>query len=134
MMQIDYMKISYKEDVHICCTNFVKKIERNLYETINRWKTYGKQFFSKDHEVWDVGLRPIGHSQYPSEARTYYTSKKKETFRRQPFLQYLVFISNFKVLWKQSFFIRCPPATCSMWILFHFCCKVCITNINIFFA
>jgi hypothetical protein len=24
-MQIDYLKISYKKNVHICCTNFVKK-------------------------------------------------------------------------------------------------------------
>jgi hypothetical protein len=25
IMHIDYVKISCKEDVHICCTNFVKK-------------------------------------------------------------------------------------------------------------
>jgi hypothetical protein len=24
-MKIDYVKISYKEDVHICCTNIAKK-------------------------------------------------------------------------------------------------------------
>jgi hypothetical protein len=33
MMQIDYAKISCKEDVHICCTNFAKKIEQNSNET-----------------------------------------------------------------------------------------------------
>jgi hypothetical protein len=32
IMQIDYVKISYKEDVHICHTNFAKKIEQNLHE------------------------------------------------------------------------------------------------------
>jgi hypothetical protein len=47
-MQIDYVKISYKEDVHICRTNFAKKIERNSHKTTSRWKTYGKQLFSKD--------------------------------------------------------------------------------------
>jgi hypothetical protein len=33
IMQIDYVKISRKEDVHICHTNFAKKMERNLHET-----------------------------------------------------------------------------------------------------
>jgi hypothetical protein len=42
MMQIDYVKISCKEDVHICHTNFAKKIERNSHETTSQWKTYGK--------------------------------------------------------------------------------------------
>jgi hypothetical protein len=51
IMQIDYVKISCKEDVHICCTNFAKKMERNLYETPSLWKTYGKQLFSEDLEV-----------------------------------------------------------------------------------
>jgi hypothetical protein len=41
-MQIDYVKISCKEGVHICYTNFTKKMERNLHETTSRWKTYGK--------------------------------------------------------------------------------------------
>jgi hypothetical protein len=56
-MQINYMKISYKEDVHICHTNFVKKMERNLHETTSRWKRYRKQSFSEDLEVRDVWKR-----------------------------------------------------------------------------
>jgi hypothetical protein len=55
-MQIDYVKISCKEVVHICRTNFVKEMERNLHETTSRWKTYGKRLFSEDLEVRDVGL------------------------------------------------------------------------------
>jgi hypothetical protein len=42
IMQIDYVKISCKEDVHICHTNFAKEMEQNLHETTSRWKTYGK--------------------------------------------------------------------------------------------
>jgi hypothetical protein len=53
-MQIDYVKISYKEDVYICHTNFAKKMERNLHETTSRWITYGKRLFFKDLEVRDV--------------------------------------------------------------------------------
>ena len=53
-MQIDYVKISYKEDFNICHTNFVKKMERNLHETTSRWKTYGKWLLSEDLEVWDA--------------------------------------------------------------------------------
>jgi hypothetical protein len=34
IMQIDYVKISCKEDVHICRTNFAKQMERNLYEQL----------------------------------------------------------------------------------------------------
>jgi hypothetical protein len=49
-MQIDYMKISCKEDVHICRA---KQMERNLHETTSRWKTYGKRLFSEDLEVQD---------------------------------------------------------------------------------
>jgi hypothetical protein len=41
-MQIDYLQISYKGDVHICRPIFAKKMERNLHETTNGWKTYGK--------------------------------------------------------------------------------------------
>jgi hypothetical protein len=52
-MQIDYMKISCKEDVHIRHTNFAKKIERNLHETTSRCKTYGKRLFSEDLDVRD---------------------------------------------------------------------------------
>jgi hypothetical protein len=48
------MKISCKEDVPICQTNFAKKMERNLHETTIRWKTYGKRLFSEDLEVRDV--------------------------------------------------------------------------------
>jgi hypothetical protein len=29
-------------------------MERNLHETTNRWKTYGKRLFSEDLEVRDV--------------------------------------------------------------------------------
>jgi hypothetical protein len=53
-MQIDYVKISCKEDVHICHTNFAKKMEQNSCETTSQWKTYGKRLFSKDLEVQDV--------------------------------------------------------------------------------
>jgi hypothetical protein len=45
-----------------------------------------------------------------------------------------IFISNFKVLRKQSFSICFPPANCFMQISFHMFCKVCTTNMNIFFA
>jgi hypothetical protein len=54
IMQIDYMKISCKEDVPICPTNFAKKMERNLHKTTSWWKTYGKRLFSEDLEVRDV--------------------------------------------------------------------------------
>jgi hypothetical protein len=50
-MQIDYVKISYKEDVHMCGTNFAKQMERNLYEITSWWKIYGKPLFSEDLEV-----------------------------------------------------------------------------------
>jgi hypothetical protein len=53
-MQIDYMKISCKEDVHICCIDFVKKMEQRLLEITSRWKTYGKRLFFEDLEVRDV--------------------------------------------------------------------------------
>jgi hypothetical protein len=53
IMQIDYVKISCKEDVHICCTYFAKKIEQNSHETISQWKMYGKRLFFKDLEVQD---------------------------------------------------------------------------------
>jgi hypothetical protein len=52
-MQIDYVKISCKEDVHIYDTNFAKKMERNLHERTSHWKRYGKWLFSEDLEVWD---------------------------------------------------------------------------------
>jgi hypothetical protein len=52
-MKIDYVKISCKEDVHICHTNFAKEMERNLHETTSRWKTYGKRLFFEDLEVRD---------------------------------------------------------------------------------
>jgi hypothetical protein len=45
--------MSCNKDVHICHTNFAKRMEQNLYETTSRWKTYGKQLFSKDLEVQD---------------------------------------------------------------------------------
>jgi hypothetical protein len=56
-MQIDYVKISCKGDVHICRTNFAKKMELNLHETTSWWKTYGKQLFSENLEVRDVGFK-----------------------------------------------------------------------------
>jgi hypothetical protein len=56
IMQIDYVKISCKNDVHICHTNLAKQMEQNLHETTSRWKTYGKWLFSKDLEVQDVVL------------------------------------------------------------------------------
>jgi hypothetical protein len=52
-MQIDYVKISCKEDVHICRTNFAKKMERNSHERTSRWKMYGKRLFFEDLEVRD---------------------------------------------------------------------------------
>jgi hypothetical protein len=51
MMQIDYVKISCKEDVHICCTNFAKRMEQNLHETTSRWIMCGKQFLFEDLEL-----------------------------------------------------------------------------------
>jgi hypothetical protein len=63
-MQMDYVKISFKEDLHICHTNFAKKMERNLHETTSRWKTYGKRLFFKNLEVWDgriQGPKSNGH-------------------------------------------------------------------------
>jgi hypothetical protein len=55
-MQIDYVKISCKKDVHIYCTNFAKEMEWNSNETTSRQKTYGKWLFSEDLEVRDVGF------------------------------------------------------------------------------
>jgi hypothetical protein len=52
-MQIDYVKISCKEDVHICRTNFAKQMEQNLHESTSQWKTYEKRLFSEDLEVRD---------------------------------------------------------------------------------
>jgi hypothetical protein len=54
-MQIDYVKISCKKDVHTCHTNFGKKMDQNLHETTSSWITYGKRLFSEDLEVRDVG-------------------------------------------------------------------------------
>jgi hypothetical protein len=51
IMQIDYVKISCKKDVHICRTNFSKEMEQNLHETTSQWEMYRK--FSKDLEVQD---------------------------------------------------------------------------------
>ena len=51
IMQIDYVKISCKEDVHICRTNFAKNMEQNLYERTSQQKMYGKQLFLEDLEV-----------------------------------------------------------------------------------
>jgi hypothetical protein len=51
------VKISCKEDAHICHTNFAKKMERNLHETTSWWKTCGKQLSSKDLTVRDACLK-----------------------------------------------------------------------------
>jgi hypothetical protein len=56
IMQIDYVKVSCKEDVHICRTNVARKMEQNLHETTSWWKTYGKRLFSEDLEVRDEAL------------------------------------------------------------------------------
>jgi hypothetical protein len=53
-MQIDYVKISCKEDVHICRTNFAKKMEQNSHERTSWWKMYGKQLFFEDLEDRDA--------------------------------------------------------------------------------
>jgi hypothetical protein len=42
-MHIDYAKISCKEDVHICCTNFAKQMEQNLHVTTSEWKNIWKR-------------------------------------------------------------------------------------------
>jgi hypothetical protein len=54
IMQINYVKISCKEDVHICRTNFTKQMEWNSHERTNQWKMYGKRLFFEDLEVRDV--------------------------------------------------------------------------------
>jgi hypothetical protein len=56
IIQIDYVKISYKEDVHICRTNFAKKMECNSHERTSRWKMYGKRLFFEHLEVRDVAI------------------------------------------------------------------------------
>jgi hypothetical protein len=53
-MQIDSVKIPCKEDVHICHTNFAKKMERNSHERTSLWKMYGKRLFFEDLEVQDA--------------------------------------------------------------------------------
>jgi hypothetical protein len=70
IMQIDYVKISCKEDVHICHTNFAKKMERNLHETTSLWKTYGKWLFSKDLEGRDVRCNTWKHMENDYFPRT----------------------------------------------------------------
>jgi hypothetical protein len=52
-MQIDYVKLSCKEDVHNCHTKFAKQMEQNLHETSSGWKMYEKRLFSEDLEVRD---------------------------------------------------------------------------------
>jgi hypothetical protein len=61
------VKISCKEDVHICRTNFVKQMERNLHETTSQWKTYGKCMFSEDLEVRDVCNMRANYNIIPSK-------------------------------------------------------------------
>jgi hypothetical protein len=43
----------------------------------------------------------------------------------------MLHILNFKVLGKQLFSIYFPPAGCSLWISFHFFCKVCTVIVSI---
>jgi hypothetical protein len=62
-MQIDYVKISCKKDVHICHTNFAKKMERNLPETTSRWKNIWKTIFFRgpwSSRWWDLEVRDDG--------------------------------------------------------------------------
>jgi hypothetical protein len=42
-MQINNVKISCKEDVHIYCTDFIKDMKLNSQETTSLWKTYRKR-------------------------------------------------------------------------------------------
>jgi hypothetical protein len=56
-MQIDYVKISCKEDVHICRTIFAKQMEQNLHGTTSWWKTYGKWLLTEDLEVRDEVMK-----------------------------------------------------------------------------
>ena len=59
IMQIEYVKISCKEDVHIYCANFTKNVERNSHETTSWWKIYGIFLFFKDFEVQDDIIFPL---------------------------------------------------------------------------
>jgi hypothetical protein len=45
------VKILCKEDVHICHTNFAKRMNRNSHETTSQSKTYGNRLFFEDLEV-----------------------------------------------------------------------------------
>jgi hypothetical protein len=47
VMQIDYVKISCKEDVHICRTNFAKQMEQNLHETLAGRKHMENDYFPR---------------------------------------------------------------------------------------
>jgi hypothetical protein len=84
-MQIDYVKILCKEDVHICHTNFAKKMERNLYETTSRWKKYGKWLFFEDLKIRDVVLENL-------RERGFYAKQEKCLFHQSmvEFLGYIV--------------------------------------------
>jgi hypothetical protein len=66
-MQIYYVKISCKEDVHICRTNFAKQMEQNLHETTSQWKTYGKMWKTYGKRLFSRTLKfemwKIAHSQ-----------------------------------------------------------------------
>jgi hypothetical protein len=55
-MQIEYVKISCKEGVHICRTNFEIEWNEDCIETTSQWKTYGKQLFFENLEVQDVAI------------------------------------------------------------------------------
>jgi hypothetical protein len=58
-MQIDYVKISCKEDVHICRTNFAKKMEQNSHKKLAGGKCMENDCFFEDLEVRDVPLVEI---------------------------------------------------------------------------
>jgi hypothetical protein len=67
MMLIDYVKISYKEYVHICRTNFAKEMKQNLHETTSQWKMCRKQLFSEDLEVRDGPQKFLQNSKSSSK-------------------------------------------------------------------
>jgi hypothetical protein len=50
IMQIDYVKISYKEDAHICRTSFAKKMEQNLYKKLASGKRMENDCFPRTLE------------------------------------------------------------------------------------
>ena len=62
IMKIDYVKIIYKDDIHICRTNFAKKNGTKSHEIINWQKIYGKLLFSKDLEVRGDNIKTYSYT------------------------------------------------------------------------